>query len=80
MPAVAATVIRPCDPEVPIVQPVAVVIVMTPELEPSTLITVKSKDELLGMLGNAASVKAAVGSVYAAALEPGEPRMILVAN
>ena len=29
VPAVAATVIRPCDPEVPIVQPVAVVIVMT---------------------------------------------------
>ena len=71
VPAVAATVIRPCDPEVPIFQPVAVVIVMTPELEPSTLITVKSKDELLGILGNAASVKAAVGNVYAAALEPG---------
>ena len=80
VPATAATVIRPCDPEVPIVQPVAVVMVMTPELEPSTLITVKSKDELLGMLGNAASVKAAVGSVYAAALVPGEPRRILVAN
>jgi len=71
VPAVAATVIRPCDV---IVQPVLVVIVMTPEPEPSTLTTVKSKHEptLTAFVKDASSV-ATVGRVYAAADEPGEP-------
>ena len=58
VPAVAAMVAKPTS-----VQPVPAVIVMTPEPEPSTFVTLKSKDESTLALLNVVSISVPVGSV-----------------
>ena len=61
MPAVAAMVIRPCEPLEPIVQPVLVVIVMTPAVV--VLMTRKSNADPTLELLRKASRSDASGSV-----------------
>ena len=70
------TVIKPNEPDEPMVQPVLVVMVITPLPEPLVFITVKSKQLLTLALGTAASRSVAKGKVYAAAVVVGVPKRI----
>ena len=74
------TVIKPCEPDEPIDQPVLVVMVITPEPEPFVLITTNSKLLPTLALDTTASKSVAKGSVYAAAVVVGVPKIIPFSN